>query len=38
MDRGFAEPRADYRVLLAIGLPMFLTMIFGLAGILLQLS
>jgi hypothetical protein len=37
MGRGFAEARADYRMLLAIVLPMFLTMIFGFAGILLQL-
>jgi hypothetical protein len=42
VDDGFAEARADYRTLLGILLAMFLTMIFGfagvLAGILLQLS
>jgi hypothetical protein len=36
MDRGFAEARADYRMLVAIILPMFMTMILGFAGILLQ--
>ncbi len=36
MDRGFAEARADYRMLIAIVLPMFLTMILGFAGLLLQ--
>lgn len=42
VDDGFAEARADYRTLLGILLAMFLTMIFGfagiLAGILLQLN
>jgi hypothetical protein len=47
MDNGFAEmrrefaavrseSRADFRTLLAIILPMFLTIILGFAGILLQ--
>jgi hypothetical protein len=36
MDGGFAEARADYRMLLAIILPMFLIIILGFAGILLQ--
>jgi hypothetical protein len=42
VDDGFAESRADYRTLLGIVLAMFLTMIFGfagiVAGILLQLN
>jgi hypothetical protein len=42
VDDGFAEARADYRTLLGILLAMFLTMVFGfagiLAGILLQLN
>jgi hypothetical protein len=36
MDQGFAEARADSRMLVAIILPMFLTMILGFAGVLLQ--
>jgi hypothetical protein len=40
MDDGFAslraESRADFRLLLGVLLAMFLTMILGLAGILLQ--
>ena len=42
MDDGFAslraESRADFRLLLGVLLTMFLTMILGLAGILLQVS
>jgi hypothetical protein len=42
MDDGFAslrsESRADSRLLLGVLLAMFLTMILGLAGILLQVS
>lgn len=42
MDDGFAslraESRADFRLLLGVLLAMFLTMILGLAGILLQVS
>lgn len=38
VDDGFAETRADFRLLLGVILAMFLTMILGLAGILLQLS
>jgi hypothetical protein len=42
MDNGFAESRADFRLLLGILLAMFMTMILGFAGIvvgmLLQLS
>jgi hypothetical protein len=38
VDDGFAETRADFRLLLGVLLAMFLTMILGLAGILLQLN
>jgi hypothetical protein len=34
VDDGFAEMRADYRTLLGIVLAMFITMIFGFAGLL----
>jgi hypothetical protein len=37
VDDGFAEARADYRLLLGVLLAMFLTMILGLAGILIRL-
>ncbi len=37
VDDGFAEARADYRLLLGVLLAMFLTIILGFAGILLQL-
>lgn len=33
MDSGFAESRADFRLLLGILLAMFMTMILGFAGI-----
>jgi hypothetical protein len=33
MDTGFAETRADFRLLLGILLAMFMTMILGFAGI-----
>jgi hypothetical protein len=33
VDDGFAESRADFRLLLGVLLAMFLTMILGLAGI-----
>jgi hypothetical protein len=36
VDDGFAESRADYRLLLGVLLAMFLTMILGFAGILMQ--
>jgi hypothetical protein len=38
VDDGFAEARADYRLLLGVLLTMFLTMILGFAGILIHLS
>jgi tetrahydromethanopterin S-methyltransferase subunit G len=38
VDNGFAETRADFRMILGVVLAMFLTMVLGLAGILLQLS
>lgn len=42
VDDGFAETRADFHMILGVVLAMFLTMIFGfagiVAGILLQLS
>ncbi len=38
VDDGFAETRADFRLLLGVLLAMFLTMILGLAGILIQLN
>jgi hypothetical protein len=33
VDDGFAETRADFRMILGVVLAMFLTMILGLAGI-----
>jgi hypothetical protein len=36
VDDGFAETRADFRLLLGVLLAMFMTMILGFAGILLQ--
>jgi hypothetical protein len=36
VDDGFAEARADFRLLLGVLLAMFMTMILGFAGILLQ--
>jgi hypothetical protein len=36
VDDGFAESRADFRLLIGIQLAMFLTIILGFAGILLQ--
>jgi hypothetical protein len=38
VDDGFAEARADFRLLVGVLLAMFMTMILGFAGILLQLS
>jgi hypothetical protein len=42
VDDGFAESKADFRLLLGVLLAMFLTMIFGfagiVAGILIQLN
>jgi hypothetical protein len=35
VDVGFAEARADYRLLIGILLTMFITMILGFAGIIL---
>ena len=37
VDDGFAEARADYRLILGVLVAMFLTIILGFAGILLQL-
>jgi hypothetical protein len=36
VDDGFAELRADFRLLLGVILTMFMAMILGFAGILLQ--
>ncbi|HVX34473.1 MAG TPA: hypothetical protein VHA80_15160 [Solirubrobacterales bacterium] len=36
VDDGFAETRADFRTLLGMLLAMFLTMILGFAGIVIQ--
>jgi hypothetical protein len=36
VDDGFTEARADFRLLLGVLLAMFMTMILGFAGILLQ--
>ncbi|HVV90355.1 MAG TPA: hypothetical protein VHB53_07660 [Solirubrobacterales bacterium] len=36
VDDGFAETRADFRLLLGVLLAMFMTMILGFAGIILQ--
>jgi hypothetical protein len=36
VDDGFAELRADFRLLLGVILAMFMAMILGFAGILLQ--
>jgi hypothetical protein len=37
MDNGFAETRADFRTLLAVLLAMFMTMILGFAGIVVEI-
>jgi hypothetical protein len=36
VDDGFSEARADFRLLVGVLLAMFMTMILGFAGILLQ--
>ena len=36
VDDGFTEARADFRLLLGVLLAMFMTMLLGFAGILLQ--
>jgi hypothetical protein len=36
VDDGFSEARADFRLLVGVLLAMFMTMILGFAGILIQ--